>query len=172
MKKWIILGNKALTQENNTLAVKWLIILLPVFQRLQNEGNSSKNSLRGLVQTWIWNQGLSKQESVKQNDYPFICTCTWLEKMKGEKQECQRDWSDRRWTRVYVYSAQMHKRTELCEQDCAPLLLSVAKITNSSQCWINLIRIRSLLWQKERQTFSSLPLTQTANQNHYLWIPH
>lgn len=29
-----ISGNKALTQENNTLAVKWLVILLPVFQML------------------------------------------------------------------------------------------------------------------------------------------
>lgn len=152
--------------------MKWLIILLPVFQRLQNQGNSSKNPLRGLVQTWIWNLGLSKQETVKQNNYPFICTCTWLEKMKGEKQECQRDWSDGRQIRVCVCSVQVQKRTELCQQDCAPLLLSPAKITNSSQCWINPIKIRSLLWQKEWQTFPSLPFTQTANQNHYLWIPH
>lgn len=43
MKTQIILGNKALTQVYNTLAIhNWIVNLLPVSQRLQNQGNSSK----------------------------------------------------------------------------------------------------------------------------------
>lgn len=91
MKKWIISGNKALAQENNTFAVKWLINLLPISQRLQNQANTSKKPFRGLVQARIWNLGLSKQEIAKQNNCPFNCACVWLEQMKGEKQECQRE---------------------------------------------------------------------------------
>lgn len=53
MKKWIISGNKALTQENNTLTVKWLINLLSVSQGLQNQGNASKKPFKGLVQAQI-----------------------------------------------------------------------------------------------------------------------
>lgn len=90
MKKWIISGNKALTQENNTLTVKWLINLLSVSQGLQNQGNASKKPFKGLVQAQIWNLWLSNQEIAKQNNCPFNCVCMWLEQMKGEKQECQR----------------------------------------------------------------------------------
>lgn len=143
MKKWITLGNKALTQENNTLRVKWLIILLPVFQRLQNQGNSSKNPLRGLVHTWIWNLGLSKQEIVKQNNYPFICTGTWLEKMKGEKQglewqkidmyvcifsaDAQANWTV--WTGLCpttALSCQNHQQLSMLHQPNKDMVLSLA----------------------------------------------
>lgn len=74
-------------QENNTMAVRWLINVLPVPLRLQNQGNTSKKPFRGLVQAQIWNLGLSKQELDKQNNCPFNGV---LEQREGEKRECQR----------------------------------------------------------------------------------
>lgn len=159
-------GNKALIQENNTLllceAVKWLINLLPVPLNLQNQGNTSKKPFRGLVlasESWGW---VSKNLLNKTIVLSIVCWNRWKER-NGNATGGVSMTEDR-----YVY-IESRCTSELNCANSPQLLLSLAKITNSSQTWNQLIW--SLLWQKEWKA-SFLPLTQTANQKQHLWIPH
>lgn len=151
--------------------MKQLIYLLPVSQRLRNQGNTSKKPFRGLVQAWIWNRGLSKQEIAKQNNCPFNCAC-----VVGTDERTGRGMPKGvlAWQQIdtYIFRADAKVNWTVQTGLRPQLLLSPAKITDSCQCWNNLIKIWSILRQKEWQAPLVLPLTQTANRKCYLWIPH